>query len=78
MIVTSLETSGHVFFIGNSAITWNIVKQSVVALSSCEAKYIAASAASCQGIWIIRFIEELLNSKVRPFNYLLIMYRPFL
>ena len=56
------------FFIGNSAITWNIVKQSVFALLSCEAKYIAASAASCQGIWIIRFVEELLNIKVIPFK----------
>ena len=62
------STSVQVFFNGNSAITWNTLKQSVVALSSCEAKYIAASAASCQGIWIIRFIEELLNIKVRPFK----------
>ena len=62
------STSGQVFFIGNSDITWNTVKQSVVALSSCEAEYIAASAASCQGIWIIRFIEELVNMKVRPFK----------
>ena len=63
------STSGQVFFIGNSAITLNMVKQSVVALSSCEAEYIAASAASCQGIWIVRFIEELLNKKVSPFKF---------
>ena len=62
------STSGQVFFIGNSAITWNIVKQSVVALSSYEAKYIAASAAPCQGIWIVRFIKELLKIMVRPFK----------
>ena len=62
------STSVQVFFNGNSAITWNTLKQSAVALSSREAKYIAASAASCQGIWIIRFIEELLNIKVRPFK----------
>ena len=62
------STSGQVFFIGNSAITWNSVKQGVVALSSCEAEYISASAASCQGIWIIRLIEELLNKKVSPFK----------
>ena len=47
------STTGQVFFMGNSAITWNTVKQNVVALSSCEAEYIAASAASCQGIWIV-------------------------
>ena len=59
------------FFLGNSAITWNTVKQSVVALSSCEAEYVAASAASCQGMWIVRFVEELLNIKVRPFKLLI-------
>ena len=40
----------------------------MVALSSCEVEYIAASAASCQGIWIVRFIEELLNKKVSLFK----------
>ena len=62
------STTDHVFFIGNSAITWNTMKQNVVALSSCEAEYIAASVASCQEIWIVRFVEELLNIKVRPFK----------
>ena len=44
------------------------MKQCVIALSSCEAEYIAASAASCQGIWIIQFVQELLNIKVKPFK----------
>ena len=44
------------------------MKQSVVALSSYEAEYFAASAESCQGIWIFRFIEELLKIKVRLFK----------
>ena len=61
-------TTGQLFFMGNSTITWNTVKQNVVALSPCEAEYIAASAPSCQGIWIIRFVEEILNIKVRPFK----------
>ena len=65
------STTGQVFFLGNSAITWNTLKQSVVALSSCEAEYVVASAASCQGMWIIRFVEELLNIKVRPFKLLI-------
>ena len=64
------STTGQIFFIGNSAITWNTVKQNVVALSSCEAEYIAASAATFQGMWIIRFVEELLNIKVSPFKLL--------
>ena len=62
------STIGQIFFLGNFVITWNTLKQNVVALSSCEAKYITASAASCQGIWIIRFVEVILNIKVRPFK----------
>ena len=46
------------------------MKQSVVTLSSYEAEYIAVPAASCQGICIVRFIEELLEIKVRPFKLL--------
>ena len=44
------------------------MKQNVVALSSYEADYIATSAASCQGMWIIRFVEEILNISVKPFK----------
>ena len=46
------STTSQSFFMGNFAITWTTVKQNVVTLSSCEVEYIAASAASCQGIWI--------------------------
>ena len=44
------------------------MKQNVVALSSCEAEYIAASTATFQGMWIIRFVKELLSTKVSPFK----------
>ena len=44
------------------------MKRNVVALSSCEAEYIAASAATCQDMWIIGFVEEILNIQVKPFK----------
>ena len=44
------------------------MKPNVVAQSSCEAKYIAASAATRQGMWIIQFIEEILKIQVKPFK----------
>jgi hypothetical protein len=31
----------------------------VVALLSCEAKYIAAATASCQGVWLGRLLVEI-------------------
>ena len=55
-------------FLETSAITWNTVKQNAVAISSCEAEYIAASAATCQCMWFIQFIEEILKIQVKPFK----------
>jgi hypothetical protein len=31
----------------------------VVALSTCEAEYMAASASACQGIWLSRLLGDL-------------------
>jgi len=36
----------------------------VVALSSCEAEYIAAASAATQALWLSRLLGELLGSKV--------------
>ena len=46
------------------------MNHSVVALSSCEAENITALTATCQGMWIIQFVEELLNIMVSPFKLL--------
>jgi hypothetical protein len=55
------STSGCVFLLGSSLVTWASQKQRVVALSSCEAEYIASANAACQGIWLSRLLGELLN-----------------
>jgi hypothetical protein len=41
------STSGVIFFIGEFPATWSSQKQRVVALSLCEAEYIAGSEAAC-------------------------------
>ncbi|XP_062232806.1 uncharacterized protein LOC133930127 [Phragmites australis] len=38
--------------------------QKVVALSSCEAEYIAAATAACQAVWLARLLAEILDSVV--------------
>ncbi|XP_051206119.1 secreted RxLR effector protein 161-like [Lolium perenne] len=43
------STTGVLFFLGSSPITWKSQKQKVVALSSCEAEYVAVTTATCQG-----------------------------
>lgn len=61
------STTGVIFFLGESPISWQSAKQKVVALLSCEAEYIAAATASCQGVWLARLLAEILDSVVsRP------------
>nr|GEW92689.1 zinc finger, CCHC-type [Tanacetum cinerariifolium] len=51
-------TIGHVFYLGSSPITWCSQKQTTVALSSCEAEFIVATAAACQAIWLWELLAE--------------------
>lgn len=48
----SKSTSEYVFNLGTGTISWSSKKQSVVALSTTKAKYIAASSVGCQIIWL--------------------------
>jgi hypothetical protein len=60
-IDTSKSTSGFLFFFGKCLVSWQSVKQQVVALSSCEAEYIAASTASTQALWLVQLLSDLLG-----------------
>ena len=53
------------FFLGNCLVSWQSLKQKVVALSSCEAKYIATTTAATQALWLSRLLGELLNRHVK-------------
>jgi hypothetical protein len=57
-IDTSKSTSGILFF-DKCLVSWQSVKQQVVALSSCEAEYIAASTASTQALCLVRLLSDL-------------------
>lgn len=50
---------GYVMMIGTSPIAWSSKQQSIVALSSCEAEYIACSHAACKVIWLRNLLLEL-------------------
>ena len=41
------------------AVSWSSSKQRVVAGSTCEAEYIAASEAANEGVWMKKFISDL-------------------
>ncbi|KAM3273113.1 hypothetical protein ACQJBY_042857 [Aegilops geniculata] len=57
------STSGNLFFLGGAPITWQSQKQKIVALSSCEAEYVAATTAACQAIWLSRLMRDLLKEE---------------
>ncbi|XP_017431953.2 uncharacterized mitochondrial protein AtMg00810-like [Vigna angularis] len=63
------STAGYIFFMEGSPISWSSRKEPVVALSSCEAEYIAACEATCQATWLRSLIEglkiELSEKRVR-------------
>ena len=63
------STAGYIFMIEGAPISWSSRKQSIVALSSCEAEYVAASYAACQAAWIEMLLEELriMESKMKLF-----------
>jgi hypothetical protein len=46
------STTGVIFFLANSPISWQSTKQKVVAQFSCESEYIAATNATCQVLWL--------------------------
>ncbi|XP_071740551.1 uncharacterized mitochondrial protein AtMg00810-like [Rutidosis leptorrhynchoides] len=64
--VGSKSTSGMVFYIGRSVITWKSQKQKTVALSSCEAEFMAATSAACQTIWLANLVKEPTGQQVEP------------
>jgi hypothetical protein len=62
------STSGVVFFLSGSTITWTSQKQKVVSMSSCEAEYVAAAAAATQGVWLRNLISDLTGRPPEKFK----------
>ncbi|XP_045831131.1 uncharacterized mitochondrial protein AtMg00810-like [Trifolium pratense] len=58
------STSGYVFSIGTSAISWSSKKQPIVTLSTTEAEFIAAASSACQGIWLRNVLKQLRQEQV--------------
>jgi hypothetical protein len=57
------STTGVGYYLGSSLVTRASQKQRIVALSSCEAEYVAAAAAACQGIWLSQLIADMLGTR---------------
>ena len=55
----SKSLTGYIFLLNGGAVSWCSSKQSVMAGSTCEAEYIAASEAANEGVWMKEFISDL-------------------
>ncbi|CAJ2642245.1 unnamed protein product [Trifolium pratense] len=53
------STSGYVYMLGSSAVSWSSKKKAIVTLSTTEAEFVAAASCACQGIWLRRILAEL-------------------
>jgi len=60
------STSGVLALLGSATISWQSLKQKIVALSTCEAEYVAASTGACQAVWLRRLLEEITGEEASP------------
>jgi hypothetical protein len=52
------STTGVIFFLTNNPITWQSMKQKVVAQSRCKSEYIAVANVMCEALWLARVLAE--------------------
>ena len=60
------STCGVLVFLESAPISWLSLKQKVVALSTCEAEYVATATAACQVVWLRRLLGELTGAEAHP------------
>ena len=58
-INNSKSTGGWLFLLNGPAVSWSSKKQSTVALSTCEAVYMAQAEAAKEAIWLRDILDEL-------------------
>lgn len=60
------STGGMAYYLNESLVSWVSQKQRCVALSTCEAELMAATAAACQGIWLRNVLSQITSEFVEP------------
>lgn len=59
------STSGYVFQIGKTAVSWKSKKQACVALSTAEAEYIALASTVQESLWMQQLLSDLKKEPVK-------------
>jgi hypothetical protein len=52
-----------VFLLAGGAVSWRSKKQTIVALSTCEAEYVPLCSATKEALWLTRLLQNLLPSE---------------
>jgi hypothetical protein len=60
------STSGYCFSLGSTMIFWSSRKQGSIAQITAEAKYIFASAASREAVWLRKLLSDLFSAELEP------------
>lgn len=60
------STRGMVYYLNESLVTWVSQKHRCIALSSCEAEFMAATTAACQGIWLRNLLSQITYEVLGP------------
>jgi hypothetical protein len=63
IIDESKSTYGYTFHFGIDIVSWASRKQPIVTLSSAKAKYVAATSAACQAVWMRRMVNDFLQEQ---------------
>nr|GEW64809.1 ribonuclease H-like domain, reverse transcriptase, RNA-dependent DNA polymerase [Tanacetum cinerariifolium] len=58
-------STGMVFYYSQNPVTWASQKQQTVALSSCEAEFMAVMAATCQALWLRNMVSFLTGEEAQ-------------
>jgi hypothetical protein len=65
-VSTRKSTSGQIFMMGRSALSWKSARQATVARSTCEAELIALNAAVSEAVWFKHLLTELTGEEHGP------------
>ena len=63
---TRRSTSGYVFIMAGSPVTWSSKRQPTVALSTVETEYVAMSRCTQQMVWMQSWLDEVAIERTSP------------
>ena len=65
----SKSTSGYIYTIGGTTVSWMSRLQKCVSLSSTKAEYVAITEAGKEMIWLADYLEELGKNQSKKILY---------